>query len=179
MKLIMDLKKYIRSIPNYPKKGILFRDITTLIKNAEAFKYTNDKIIELAKRIEFDKVAAIESRGFVFASTVSYQLKKTFILLRKKNKLPAEVHSIDFELEYGKATIEVHKDSIEKKEKILIIDDLIATGGTADAAAKLIEISGGQVAAFIFVINLYDLPGNNLLKKKGYKTESLIEFPGH
>jgi len=175
----MDLKKYIRSIPNYPKKGILFRDITTLIKNAEAFKYTNDKIIELAKRIEFDKVAAIESRGFVFASTVSYQLKKPFILLRKKNKLPAEVHSIDFELEYGKATIEVHKDSIEKKEKILIIDDLIATGGTADAAAKLIEISGGQVAAFIFVINLYDLPGNNLLKKKGYKTESLIEFPGH
>ena len=175
----MDLKKHIISIPNYPKKGILFRDITTLIKNAEAFKYTNDKIIELAKRIEFDKVAAIESRGFVFASTVSYQLKKPFILLRKKNKLPAEVHSIDFELEYGKATIEVHKDSIEKKEKILIIDDLIATGGTADAAAKLIEISGGQVAAFIFVINLYDLPGNNLLKKKGYKTESLIEFPGH
>ena len=175
----MDLKKHIRSIPDYPKKGILFRDITTLIKNAEAFKYTNDKIIELSKEIKFDKVAAIESRGFVFASTVSYQLKKPFILLRKKNKLPAEVHSIDFELEYGKATIEVHKDSIEKKEKILIIDDLIATGGTADAAAKLIEISGGQVAAFIFVINLYDLPGNNLLKKRGYRTESLIEFPGH
>ena len=151
MKLIMDLKKHIRSIQDYPKKGILFRDITTLIKNAEAFKYTNDRIIELAKNIEFDKVAAIESRGFVFASTVSYQLKKPFILLRKKNKLPAEVHSVDFELEYGKATIEVHKDSIEKKEKILIIDDLIATGGTADAAAKLIEISGGQVAAFIFV----------------------------
>ena len=175
----MDLKKHIRSIPNYPKKGILFRDITTLIKNAEAFKYTNDKIIELAKTIEFDKVAAIESRGFVFASTVSYKLNKPFILLRKKNKLPAEVHSVDFELEYGKATIEVHKDSIEKNEKILVIDDLIATGGTAEAAAKLIEISGGQVAAFIFVINLFDLPGNNLLKEKGYKTESLIEFPGH
>jgi len=175
----MDLKEFIRSIPDYPKKGILFRDITTLIKNAEAFKYTNDKIIELAKTIEFDKVAAIESRGFVFASTVSYKLNKPFILLRKKNKLPAEVHSVDFELEYGKATIEVHKDSIEKNEKILVIDDLIATGGTAEAAAKLIEISGGHVAAFIFVINLYDLPGNNLLKKKGYKTESLIEFPGH
>ena len=179
MKLIMDLKKYIRSIPDYPKKGILFRDITTLIKNAEAFKYTNDKIIELAKKIEFDKVAAIESRGFIFASTVSYQLKKPFILLRKKNKLPADVHSIDFELEYGKATIEVHKDSIEKNEKILVIDDLIATGGTAEAAAKLIEISGGQVAAFIFVINLFDLPGNKLMKNKGYKTESLVEFPGH
>ena len=175
----MDLKKYIRSIPDYPKKGILFRDITTLIKNTEAFKYTNDKIIEIANKIEFDKVAAIESRGFVFASTISYLLKKPFILLRKKNKLPAEVHSVDFELEYGKATIEVHKDSIEKKEKILIIDDLIATGGTAEAAAKLIEISGGEVAGFIFVINLFDLPGNTLLKNKGYKTQSLVEFPGH
>ena len=175
----MDLKKHIRSIPDYPKKGILFRDITTLIKNAEAFKFTNDRIIEIAKKIKFDKVAAIESRGFVFASTISYLLKKPFILLRKKNKLPAEVHSIDFELEYGKATIEVHKDSIEKNEKILVIDDLIATGGTAEAAAKLIEISGGKIAGFIFVINLFDLPGNELLKSKGYKTQSLIEFPGH
>ena len=175
----MDLKKHIRSIPDYPKKGILFRDITTLIKDAKAFKYTNDKIIELAKKIEFDKVAAIESRGFVFASTVSYQLEKPFILLRKKNKLPAEVHSVNFELEYGTATIEVHKDSIEKNEKILIIDDLIATGGTAEAAAKIVEISGGIGAGFIFVINLFDLPGNNMLRDKGYKTESLIEFPGH
>ena len=175
----MDLKKYIRSIQDYPKKGILFRDITTLIKNAEAFKYTNDKIIEISKEIKFDKVAAIESRGFVFASTVSYLMEKPFILLRKKNKLPAETHSIDFELEYGKATIEVHKDSINKGEKILIIDDLIATGGTADAAAKLVEISGGKVAGFIFVINLFDLPGEKLLKKKGYFTKSLIEFPGH
>ena len=175
----MDLKKHIRSIPDYPKKGILFRDITTLIKDAKAFKYTNDKIIELAKKIEFDKVAAIESRGFVFASTISYLLEKPFILLRKKNKLPADVHSIDFELEYGKATIEVHKDSIERDEKILVIDDLIATGGTAEAAAKLIEVSGGKVAGFIFVINLFDLPGNNLLKSKGYKTNSLVEFPGH
>ena len=175
----MDLKKYIRSIQDYPKKGILFRDITTLIKNAEAFKYTNDKIIEISKEIDFDKVAAIESRGFVFASTVSYLMKKPLILLRKKNKLPAETHSIDFELEYGKATIEVHKDSINKDEKILIIDDLIATGGTAEAAAKLVEISGGKVAGFIFVINLFDLPGENLLKNKGYFIKSLIEFPGH
>ena len=175
----MDLKKFIRSIPDYPKKGILFRDITTLIKDAEAFKYTNDKIIEISEKIKFDKVAAIESRGFVFASTVSYKLKKPFILLRKKNKLPAETHSVDFELEYGKATIEVHKDSINKGEKVLIIDDLIATGGTAEAAAKLIKISGGEVAGFIFVINLFDLPGNKLLKDKGYKTYNLIEFPGH
>ena len=175
----MDLKKYIRSIQDYPKKGILFRDITTLIKNPEAFRFANDKIIEIAKKIDFDKVAAIESRGFVFASTVSYALNKPFILLRKKNKLPAETHSVDFTLEYGDATIEVHKDSINNGEKVLVIDDLIATGGTAEAAAKLIKISGGSVAGFIFVINLFDLPGNKLLKDKGFKTECLIEFPGH
>ena len=175
----MNLKKFIRSIEDYPKKGILFRDITTLIKDPEAFKYTNDKIIEISKNINFDKVAAIESRGFVFASTVAYILNKPFILLRKKNKLPADTHSVDFKLEYGEATIEVHRDSISKDEKILVIDDLIATGGTAEAAAKLIEISGGDVAGFIFVINLFDLQGNDLLKKKGYKTESLMEFPGH
>ena len=175
----MDLKKYIRSIPDYPKKGILFRDITTLIKNPEAFNYTVDRIVEISKKIKFDKISAIESRGIIFASAVSYVLNKPLILLRKKNKLPAERHSVDFKLEYGEATIEVHKDSIEKKEKILVIDDLIATGGTAEAAAKIIEISGGTVAGFIFVINLFDLPGNNLLKKKSYFTESLIEFPGH
>ena len=175
----MDLKEYIRSIPDYPKKGILFRDITTLIKNEKAFEETVNQIIERSKKYKVDKIAAIESRGFVFASAVSYLLKKPFIMLRKKNKLPADVYSVDFELEYGTATIEVHKDSIEKNETVLIIDDLIATGGTAEAAAKLIEISGGKVAGFIFVINLFDLPGNNLLKNKGYKTESLIEFPGH
>ena len=175
----MNLKSYIRSIPDYPKKGILFRDITTLIKDKDAFSETIDQIVERTKKFEFDKIAAIESRGFVFASAVSYYLKKPFIMLRKKNKLPAEVHSIDFELEYGKATIEVHKDSINQNENVLIIDDLIATGGTAEAAAKLIEISGGKVASFIFVINLFDLNGSDNLIKKGYKVENLIEFPGH
>ena len=175
----MNLKDYIRSIPDYPKKGILFRDITTLIKDENAFAETINQIIERSKKYNFTKIAAIESRGFVFASAVSFVLKKPFIMLRKKNKLPADVHSVDFELEYGTATIEVHKDSISKGEKILVIDDLIATGGTAEAAAKLIEISGGVVAGFIFVINLFDLPGNKLLKSKGYKTDSLIEFPGH
>tara|TARA_B110000238_G_scaffold195916_1_gene235838 strand:+ start:35 stop:562 length:528 start_codon:yes stop_codon:yes gene_type:complete len=175
----MNLKKYIRSIQDYPKKGILFRDITTLIKNPEAFNFAIDRIIEISKKIEFDKVSAIESRGFIFASTVSYLTNKPLILLRKKNKLPAARHSVDFKLEYGEATIEIHKDSIEKGEKILVIDDLIATGGTAKAAAKLVEICGGSVAGFIFIINLFDLPGNNLLKEKSYFTESLMDFPGH
>ena len=129
--------------------------------------------------MKFNKIAAIESRGFVFASAISYILKKPFIMLRKKDKLPAQVHSIDFELEYGKATIEVHKDSITKGDNILIIDDLIATGGTAVAAAKLVEISEGKVAGLIFVINLFDLGGSDNLVKKGYQVENLIEFPGH
>ena len=175
----MDLKKYIRSIPDYPKKGILFRDITTLIKDESAFSETINQIIERSKKLKFNKIAAIESRGFVFASAVSYILKKPFIMLRKKNKLPSEVHSVDFELEYGTATIEVHKDSIDKDDNVLVIDDLIATGGTAEAAAKLVEISGGNVSGFIFVINLFDLNGSDSLKKKGYKVENLIEFPGH
>jgi len=175
----MNLKKYIRSIPNYPKNGILFRDITTLIKNEKAFAESIDQIIERVKKYKIDKIAAIESRGFVFASAVSYLLKKPFVLLRKKNKLPADTHSVDFKLEYGTATIEVHKDSIDKNDSILIIDDLIATGGTADAAAKLIEMSNAQVVAFVFVINLFDLGGCKNLIKKGYKVENLIEFPGH
>jgi len=175
----MDLKEYIRSIPDYPKKGILFRDITTLIKNEKAFRSCIDQIVERSKKFKFDKIAAVESRGFVFASAVSYILSKPFIMLRKKNKLPAETHSVDFELEYGRATIEVHKDSIKKDEKVLIIDDLIATGGTAEAAARLIEASNGKVAGFIFVINLFDIGGCEKLIKKNYKVENLIEFPGH
>ena len=175
----MNLKDFIRSIPDYPKKGILFRDITTLIKDENAFAETINQIVERSKKFKFDKLAAIESRGFVFASAVSYILKKPFILLRKKNKLPADVHSVDFELEYGTATMEVHKDAVNENDSVLLIDDLIATGGTAEAAAKLIEISKGKVAGYVFVINLFDLGGCNNLIKKGYKVENLIEFPGH
>ena len=175
----MDLKEYIRSIPDYPKKGILFRDITTLIKNEKAFKYCIDQIVEKSKKFKFNKIAAVESRGFVFASAVSYILNKPFILLRKKNKLPSDTHSVDFKLEYGTATIEVHKDSINNDDSVIVIDDLIATGGTADAAAKLINISNGKVAGFIFVINLFDLGGCDKLIKKGYKVENLVNFPGH
>ena len=175
----MNLKDHIRSIKDYPKKGILFRDITTLIKNEEAFIKCIDEIVDRSKKFKFDKIAAIESRGFVFASAVSYILKKPFIMMRKKNKLPAEVHSVDFELEYGTATIEVHKDSITKNDSVLIIDDLIATGGTAEAAARLVEMCEGKVVAFMFVINLFDLGGSDNLIKKNYNVENLIDFPGH
>ena len=175
----MNLKEYIRSIPDYQKKGILFRDITTLIKDENAFAESINQIVEKSKKFNFTKIAAIESRGFVFASAVSYVLKKPFVMLRKKNKLPADVHSVDFELEYGTATIEVHKDSISQNDSVLVIDDLIATGGTAEAAAKLIEISKGNVVAFIFVINLFDLGGCDNLLKKGYNVENLMDFPGH
>ena len=175
----MNLKDFIRSIPDYPKKGILFRDITTLIKDEKAFSETINQILEKTKKMDFDKIAAIESRGFIFASAVAYVLKKPFLLMRKKNKLPSKVHSVNFKLEYGTATIEIHKDSIDNNEKILVIDDLIATGGSAEAAAKLVEISGGKVSGFIFVINLFDLNGSDNLLKKGYRVENLIEFPGH
>ena len=175
----MNLKDYIRSIQDYPKKGILFRDITTLIKNKDAFKECINKMGNLLSKLDYHKIAAIESRGFIFASPLSYNLSKPNILMRKKNKLPAEKYSVDFELEYGKATLEIHKDSIEENEKVVIVDDLIATGGTAEAAAKLVEKSGGKVAAFIFVINLFDLGGKKLLENKGYKTFSLLDFPGH
>ena len=149
----MNLKDFIRSIPDYPKKGILFRDITTLIKDEKAFAETINQIVEKSKKLKFDKIAAIESRGFVFASAVSYILKKPFIMLRKKNKLPSEVHSVDFELEYGTATIEVHKDSFLKDESVLIIDDLIATGGTAEANTKPLD----SIAAILSILYFFDL----------------------
>ena len=131
------------------------------------------------QKIKFDKLVAVESRGFVFASALSYNLSKSFVLIRKKGKLPSDTFSQDFVLEYGKATIEIHKDSVNKNDSVLIIDDLIATGGTAEAAAKLVEKSGGKVAGFIFVINLFDLGGIKKLEDKGYKALSLIQFPGH
>ena len=148
----MNVKDFIRSIPDYPKKGILFRDITTLIKDASAFTETINQIVQRSKKIKFDKIAAIESRGFVFASAVSYILNKPFIMLRKKNKLPSEVHSVDFELEYGTATIEVHKDSINENDSILIIDDLIATGGTAEAKTNPLD----SIAAILLNSKFFD-----------------------
>ena len=175
----MNLKDFIRSIPDYPKKGILFRDITTLIKDENAFKSCIDKILEISKKINFDKIAAIEARGFLLASPLSYIVNKPLIMLRKENKLPADKYSVNFKLEYGTATLEMHKDSVNKNENILIIDDLIASGGTAKAAAQLIEMPSGIVGGFIFVINLFDLGGKKLLEKRGYETYNIIDFPGH
>jgi len=175
----MDLKKYIRSIPDYPKKGILFRDITTLIKDKDAFKESIDLMSKILAKLNFEKIAAIESRGFIFSSALCYNLSKPLVLMRKKNKLPAEKYSQEFELEYGKATLEMHKDALKPNEKVIVVDDLIATGGTAKAAAKLIEKSSAIVSGFIFVINLFDLNGKKSLEDKGYKTFSLIDFPGH
>ena len=160
----MDLKDYIRSIPDYPKKGILFRDITTLIKNEKAFKECINQIVERSKKFNFDKIAAVESRGFVFASAISYILDKPFIMLRKKNKLPAEVHSVDFELEYGTATIEVHKDSFNENDNVLIIDDLIATGGTAKCVLDLLESEEKIIVGLNVVIELTSLDAKKNLR---------------
>ena len=175
----MNLKKFVRSIPDYPKKGILFRDITSLIENARAFNYVLKKMYKISKKIVHTKIAGIESRGFIFASALAYLNKKPLVLLRKKNKLPGKKISQKFKLEYGIDTIEVHKSSLNKKDKVIIVDDLIATGGTALASAKLIKKCKANVSAFIFLIDLFDLSGNKKLQSNGYKTFKLINFPGH
>ena len=175
----MNLKDYIRSIPDYPKKGILFRDITTLIKNEKAFEETINQIVEKSKEFNFTKIAAIESRGFVFASAVSYILKKPFIMLRKKNKLPSDVHSVDFELEYGTATIEIHTDAVNKNDNVLIVDDLIATGGTALASIELIHKLDAKVSGCTFIIDLPELGGKKKIEDKGIEVQSLCDFEGH
>lgn len=175
----MNLEKYIRTVPNYPKKGILFRDITSLLENKKAFQFAIQKMKAISKNISYTKIAAVEARGFVFASALAYLNKKPLILLRKKNKLPGKTVSKKFKLEYGISVMEVHKSSLSKKDKVIIIDDLIATGGTAVAAAKLVEKCKAKVSAFIFLIDLFDLPGNKLLQSQGYKTYKLIDFPGH
>ena len=175
----MNLEKYIRSIPNYPKKGILFRDITTLLEDPKAFSYVIKKMHAISKKIPHTKIAAIEARGFVFAATLAYLNKKPLVLLRKKNKLPGATISQKFKLEYGTGIIEVHKNSLNKNDKVIIVDDLIATGGTALASAKIVEKCKAKVSAFLFLIDLFDLPGNNKLLARGYKTFKLIDFPGH
>jgi adenine phosphoribosyltransferase len=171
----MDLSQYIRNIPDFPIKGILFRDITTLLKHKEAFKEAIDQLFLIASRYPVDKVAAIETRGYIFASVLAYKLNAGFIPIRKPGKLPADTIKKSYSLEYGVNELEVHKDAITPGEKILLIDDLLATGGTAAASAELIETLGGTVEAILFMIELEGLEGKKLLKQ--YTVHSLITYP--
>ncbi len=170
----MDLSSKIRDIKDFPMEGIIFRDITTLLKDPEYMVEAIDRIVENLKKFDFDYVIGAESRGFLFGMPVAYAMKKGFIPIRKKGKLPAETVSTKYSLEYGEAEIEIHKDAIKKGTKVVIIDDLIATGGTAKAAAELVESLGGKVMAFEFLIELENLNGRDLLD--GYAVESIIKY---
>ena len=173
----MNIKSFIRTIPNWPKQGVMFRDITTLLKDAHAFNYVIDKFCERYKNEHIDMVAGIESRGFILGGVVAYKLNKGFIPIRKEGKLPSKTEKESYELEYGKATVEIHADAIPKGAKVLLVDDLIATGGTALAAASLIERLGGNVVECAFIIGLPDLGGMKKLKEK-YKVITLVDFEG-
>ena len=170
------LEDYVRSIENFPKEGIIFRDITTVIGDKDGFKLAIDGMIEKLKDLDFDVVVGPESRGFIFGTPVAYVLNKPFVPIRKKGKLPCETISEDYELEYGTATLEVHKDSIKSGDRVVIIDDLIATGGTTKAIIKLVERLGGQVVKICNVIELVDLKARDNLE--GYEIESLIQYEG-
>jgi len=171
-----DLKKYIRTIPNFPKKGIMFRDITTLVKNGKALKKVVDAIAAKYKRQKIDVVVGAESRGFIVGAGVAYKLGVGLALVRKKGKLPFKTISATYELEYGTDTVEMHKDAIKKGQRVLIVDDLLATGGTASAAVDLVRKLGGRIVGIAFIIELVDLNGRN--KLKGYDIFSLVEYRG-
>lgn len=171
-----DLKDYVTTIPDFPKEGIMFRDITTVIEDPKGFKLAVDGLIDLLKGLDFDLVVGSESRGFVFGAPVAYAMGKGLVLVRKKGKLPRNTISESYDLEYGSATLEMHIDSIRKGQKIVIIDDLIATGGTTAATIKLIEKLGGKVVKICFVMELAGLKGRDALK--GYSVESLITYEG-
>ena len=172
------IKSLIRTIPHYPKQGIMFRDITTLLKDPVGFRLTINEFVSRYTGAKIDKVAGIESRGFIIGAAVAYQLGKGFVPIRKKGKLPAETIGHDYELEYGSDRVEIHIDAISKGEKVLLVDDLIATGGTAEAATSLIEGAGGEIIECCFVIDLPDVGGRKRLEAKGYKVFALCEFEG-
>jgi adenine phosphoribosyltransferase len=176
----MPIKSKIRSIPDYPKKGIMFRDITTLVKDAVGFRLVIDSLTQryITSEVGFDVIVGIESRGFIIGGAMSYTLGKGFVPIRKKGKLPAEIISQEYALEYGTDRIEIHKDSLAAGTRVLLVDDLLATGGTALAAAALIEKLGGVVAEMCFIVNLPDVGGEKKLKDKGYRIFSLTEFEG-
>ena len=176
----MPIKSKIRTIPDYPKKGIMFRDITTLIKDPVGFRLVVDTLAQryIHSNYKFDTIVGIESRGFIIGSAMSYALGKGFIPIRKKGKLPAEVEFQEYALEYGTDRIEIHKDALKNGERVLLVDDLLATGGTAMAAAALIEKLGGVVVEIAFIVDLPEVGGRKKLENKGYKVLSLTEFEG-
>ncbi len=170
----MNLKDKIRNIPDFPVKGIQFKDITTLLRDKDAFKYCIDKVTEHCRNMKIDHVAGIEARGFIIGAPVAYNLNVGFLLIRKKGKLPADIERISYQLEYGENILEIHKDAIKDGERIMVIDDLLATGGTTLAVFKLIEKLGGEVVGADFIIELASLNGRE--KLKGYEIFSLVQY---
>lgn len=171
------LEEYVISIPDFPQKGIIFRDITGVLQDAQGLKLAVDCLLESLKGVDFDLIVAPESRGFVFGVPVAYELNKAFVPVRKKGKLPRQTVSIDYDLEYGSETIEMHADAIKKGDKVVIIDDLMATGGTVKALVELVEQLGGEVVKLCFVIELEGLKGRE--KLQGYQVDSLIRYEGN
>ncbi len=170
------VEDYVRTIPDFPEPGIMFRDVTSVLQDADGLQLAVDGMQDLVKDLDFDVVVGAESRGFIFGMPIAYNLKKPFVLVRKKGKLPCETIEATYDLEYGTATIEMHKDSIKPGQKVVLVDDLIATGGTIEAAAKLIEQLGGEVVKIIFLMELEGLNGRD--KLKGYDVASVIKYPG-
>lgn len=171
------LEEYVRSIPDFPEKGIIFRDVTSVLQDADGLHLAIDSMQELLKDVDFDVVVGAESRGFVFGTPIAYNLHKPFVLVRKKGKLPCETVSKEYDLEYGSAVIEMHKDSIKPGQKVVLVDDLIATGGTIQAAADLVESLGGEVVKIIFLMELAGLKGREKLSK--YDVASVIRYEGN
>ena len=170
------LEDYVRTIPDFPEKGIMFRDVTSVLQDADGLHLAIDTMQDLVKDLDFDVVVGPESRGFIFGTPIAYNFHKPFVLIRKKGKLPCETVSVDYDLEYGKATIEMHKDSIKPGQKVLIVDDLIATGGTTQAMIQLIENLGGTVVGVVVLIELAGLKGRELIAN--YRLDSAIVYPG-
>ena len=170
------LEEYVRSIPDFPEEGIIFRDVTSVLQDAEGLHLAIDTMQEKIKDLEYDVIAGPESRGFIFGMPIAYNNKKPFVLIRKAGKLPCETVSVDYDLEYGKTTIEMHKDSVKKGQKVLIVDDLIATGGTTEAMVKLIESLGGEVVGIVVLMELAGLKGRERIRD--YRLESAIVYEG-
>ena len=170
------IEEYVRSIPDFPEPGIIFRDITSVLQDADGLQLAIDSMIKLLDGVEYDVVAGTESRGFIFGVPIAYEMHKPFVPVRKKGKLPCETNSQSYDLEYGQATIEMHKDSIKPGQKVVLVDDLIATGGTIEAAIKLVEQLGGEVVKVIFLMELAGLKGRERLK--GYDVASVITYEG-